>query len=91
MTFFCTTPKAENGQPTVKCRDYLIFQATKCSRATFSIVCLPSPLGELTDPLGGVEGFAVPPQEPYPVRALSSLTLTLQLFGPPVTDPPVTD
>jgi len=22
MKFFCTTPKAENGQPTVKCRDY---------------------------------------------------------------------
>jgi len=44
-----------------------------------------------TDPLGGVEGCAVPPQEPYPVRSLRSLSLTLQLFGPLVTDPPVTD
>ena len=41
MTFlhniFCTTPKAENGQPTVKCRDYLIFQAPKCTKSTFPV------------------------------------------------------
>jgi len=29
--FFCATPKAENGQSTVKRRDWLIFQAPKCT------------------------------------------------------------
>ena len=41
---FRTTPKAENGQSTVKCRDYFIFQAPKCTRATFSRSLAPDPM-----------------------------------------------
>jgi len=42
---FCTAPKAKNGQPTVKCRDYLIFGAMKCSKTTFSRSFTPDPIG----------------------------------------------
>jgi len=45
MNFFCTTPRAENGQPTVNCRDQLIVQAPKCTRTAFSRSFAPDPTG----------------------------------------------
>ena len=45
---FNRTAKAGNGQPTVKCRDYLIFQALECTETTFSVASPWTPLDELT-------------------------------------------
>jgi len=43
---FCTAPKAKNGQPTVKCRDYLIFEMQQ--NHIFPVASPLTPLGELT-------------------------------------------
>jgi len=40
----CTTPKAENGQPTVKCREYLIFKPRDAPKTHFPVAS-PGPHG----------------------------------------------
>jgi len=82
---FRTTPKAENGQSTVKCRDYFIFQAPKCTRATFSRSLAPDPMHRASlqhsprPAIAGGDGACSP--EAYVVPGLSLSVLRLALFG----------
>ena len=82
---FRTTPKAENGQSTVKCRDYFIFQAPKCTRATFSRSLAPDPMHRASlqhsprPAIAGGDGACSP--EAYVVPGLSLSVLRLPLFG----------
>ena len=87
--FFCTKPTAENGQPTVKCGDYRIFQAPKCTRATFFLDLRPDPTGRAysipPDTLRWWGGGLPENAAPYP-RTLRRPRY--QTFGPRFTELP---
>jgi len=97
----CTTPKAENGQPTVKCREYLIFKPRNASKPHFPVAS-PGPHGASLQhslrPLAGGEGACCPSPRTLPRPPLSALGAQTSAFRasfhraaiwldpPPITD-----
>jgi len=102
MKIFGTTPKTENGERTVSCRDYLIFQAQKCTKTTFSRSFAPRDPTEraYSAPLdifaGGEGACCLSPRTLRRVRSHLFWPQTSVLLGPASKsfhrlDPPITE